>query len=89
MTTYQTIRRRGLRKSANLPYAIKNSSQTSTKKATKTADLEQEGNDEENEDGTALTTTEQQYLVSPLPQIFGRAICDEAHYMKNVHSRTA
>ena len=48
MTTYQTIRRRGLRKSANLPYAIKNSSQKSTKKAAKTADLEQEGNDEEN-----------------------------------------
>ena len=48
-------------------------------------DLTLDGDDED-EDEATLDPTQQAYYKSQIAYVFGRAMCDEAHYMKNAFS---
>ena len=84
MTANELMRLRGPRKNADLLSRLTKSTMKSTKDADSEDDL-----DDDAEDKTALTANEKQVLVSPLPHVFGRAVYNKAHYIKDIHSRTA
>ncbi len=44
--------------------------------------------DDEDEDEATLDPTQQAYFKSLIAYIFGLAVCDEVHYMKNAFSMT-
>ena len=44
--------------------------------------------DDDEGDGEIIPERLKAFYKSPLAYVFGRAVCDEAHYMKNASSRT-
>lgn len=80
LTTYQTMRVRGLMVAEE---ARKDKRDKRNRKEWKRA--EDFGLDDE--DDEEISRKNRMFYKSPLARVFGRAVCDKAHYMKNPASR--
>ncbi len=76
MTTYQTIRKRGLRTATGIPSHLIR------------VERPQDADPDDDADNAYLYKDQRRISMSLPPRVFGRAICDEAHYIQKVNSMT-
>ena len=79
MTTYQTMRKRGLIPTADIPR------EKIRKDKQRVRDPPLNGDDGVDD---TLNAEERKYYKSPLAYVLGRAVCDEAYYIKKAYSMT-